>query len=326
MNLGKRSESENALLKRYILRVIKQLSHLDVQIKKTYKIYRKIQKILMPRVRPGYNLLDHRIVVESREVPVRVFRPDHHDTSKSLLFFHGGGWVTGDIDFYTPICTMMANQTKHNVISVDYLLAPENPFPAGVEECYRVAREIFLNHDLLPCTQDDITLIGDSAGANLAAAVSLMARDRGEFLPNRQVLIYPATYNDHSPNSPYISVLENGSDYLLTAKRIQDYMDLYLKNEEDRVNPYFAPLLAEDLSNQPQTLIITAQYDPLRDEGEAYGMRLREYGNSVEIHRIQDALHGFFSFPLNSRPLEECFEVVISFLNDANSSIAKVIE
>lgn len=263
-----------------------------------------------------YNLLDYKIIVGDREIPVRIFRPKEQERLRVLVFFHGGGWVTGDIDTYTKMCAKMAEQTKHTVISVDYLLAPENPFPAGIEECYHVSKELFLNQEVLRCDPKDITLIGDSAGGNLAAAVSLMARDRGEFLPAKQILIYPATYNDHSANSPFPSIRENGTDYILTSKRIEDYMDLYIQNEDDRYSPYVAPLLAKDLSDQPRTLIITAEYDPLRDEGETYGMRLREYDNEVRIHRINDALHGFFLLPGNKDHIDESYKMINAFLNE----------
>ncbi|NMR85768.1 alpha/beta hydrolase fold domain-containing protein, partial [Vibrio parahaemolyticus] len=124
-------------------------------------------------------------------------------------------------------------------------------------------------------------LIGDSAGGNLAACVSLLLRDRGEIVPKKQILIYPATNYDHSENSPFKSVVEFGENYILTSKRIQDYMELYVPNPKDRESPYVAPILAKDLSNQPETLIITAEYDPLRDEGEEYGKRLESFGNKV---------------------------------------------
>jgi acetyl esterase/lipase len=263
--------------------------------------------------------MDHKFMVDGREIPVRVFHPGKHKNNGFLIFFHGGGWVTGNIDSYTKVCANMANQTGHTVISVDYRLAPENPFPAGVEDCYYAVREIFLNLDLLRCKSEDITLIGDSAGGNLAAAVSLMARDRGEFLPHRQILIYPATYHDHSENSPFASVMENGKDYLLTSKRIQDYMDMYVPDEDDRYSPYVAPILADDLSRQPDTLIITAEFDPLRDEGEAYGIRLRESGNHVMIYRMKDALHGFIALPKKSEYVVKCYEIINQFLSGKNN-------
>jgi len=139
-----------------------------------------------------------------------------------LLFFHGGGWVTGNIDSYNKVCTNMARITNHLVVSVDYRLAPEYPFPAALEDCYEVAR-ILINDKGINCK--DVTLIGDSAGGNLSAALSLLARDRKDFCINKQILIYPATYNNHSENSPFNSIRENGYDYLLTSKRVNDYMN-----------------------------------------------------------------------------------------------------
>ncbi len=129
-------------------------------------------------------------------------------------------------------------------------------------------------------------------------------------------MIYPATNYDHSEDSPYPSVRENGSDYLVTSQRIQDYLDLYVDNEEDKKNPYVAPILAQDLKNQPKTLIITAEYDPLRDEGEAYGKKLEEFGNEVEIHRKANALHGYFTVALNKNLLDKTYEHINSFLNN----------
>jgi len=295
--------------------VIKALSFSNISIKKVYKIYRKVLNMVNPYFKPMYNLWDHKIMVGGREIPVRIFQPEENRTSKVLIFFHGGGWVTGNINSYTKVCANMANQTRRTVISVDYRLAPEHPFPAGLEDCYQVTREIYLKLDLMNCTAEDITLIGDSAGGNLAAVVSLMARDCGEFLPGKQVLIYPSTYNDHSESSPFLSVQENGTDYILTSKRVQDYMELYVQNEDDRDCPYFAPLLAKDLSDQPETLIITAEYDPLRDEGEEYGKRLKEFGNHVETYRMKDALHGFFSSPWTSEYVIKCYNIINGFLS-----------
>jgi acetyl esterase len=159
----------------------------------------------------------------------------------------------------------------------------------------------------------------------LAAAVSLMARDRGEFLPSKQILIYPATYNDHTEDSPFPSIRENGKDYLLTSKQIQDYLELYTPNVEDRNSPYLAPLLAEDLTNQPATLIITAQYDPLRDEGEAYGLRLKEAGNKVKMYRMKDAVHGFFSLPWKSEYVIRAYEIINCFLSSCNGGSEELL-
>ncbi|MDD2218200.1 MAG: alpha/beta hydrolase [Eubacteriales bacterium] len=296
--------------------VLKALSFPRIDLKKNYKGYRKFLNAINPYPRPLYNAIDHKIMVGEREIPVRLFLPENQKSNQVLLFFHGGGWVTGNIDSYTNICLNMAEQTGCRVISVDYRLAPEYPFPAGLEDCYYVTQDIFLNPNMLGIKQSDIILIGDSAGANLAAALSLMARDKGEFLPSRQILLYPATYYDHSDTSPFDSIRDNGTDYLLTSQRIQDYWDLYISKEEDKFNPYAAPLLADDLYHQPKTLIITAEYDPLRDEGEAYGVRLKEYDNHVIIFRMQSALHGFISLPPRSESVMEGYQIINDFLNE----------
>lgn len=301
-------------MKRLTKRVLKALSVASTKLNTHYKIYRKVQDAVNPVFRPAYRMLDRRIMVGDREIPVRVFHPETDRTAKVLIFFHGGGWVTGDIDSYTRVCANMADVTGHIVVSVNYRLAPENPFPAGLEDCYFAAREMFLDPCLLRCRRGDISLIGDSAGGNLAAAVSLLARDRGEFMPQRQILLYPSVYFDHGPDSPFPSVEENGTDYILTAERIQEYMDMYVPDEADRCSPYVAPLLATDLSNQPRTLVITAQYDPLRDEGEAYGKKLLEFGNDVRTFRMEEALHGFLALPARSRPVKICYEVINEFL------------
>ncbi len=257
------------------------------------------------------------------KVPVRIYLPDAEtlDTSKSeqntrpvLLFFHGGGWVTEQAENYDRVCGRMAQSTNHVVVSVDYRLAPEYKFPVPLEDCYAVARAIFCDRKHLHVDPERITVIGDSAGGNLAAALCLLAKDRGEFMPARQILIYPATNNDYSENSPFPSVQENGTDYLLTARKMRDYLDLYACTPQDRQSPYFAPILAEDLSNMPKTLIITAEFDPLRDEGEAYGEKLRQAGNQVEIRRIKGALHGYFALGIKHYHVAESFQMINEFL------------
>jgi acetyl esterase len=298
---------------------LKALSYPDIDVKKNYKLERQLINATHVHVlKPFFKTWDHVISLGDHEIPVRLYFPVQSEEVTGIpliVFFHGGGWVTGNIDSYDKVCTTIARQTKHLVLSVDYRLAPEYPFPAAGEDCYCVSKEIFSHPELFGIKTDQITLMGDSAGANLAAVVSLMARDRGGFTPKRQILIYPATYHDHSPASPFASIQENGAGYLLTSKRVCDYMELYMGNSQQWNNPYFAPLLAEDVSNQPNTLLITAEFDPLRDEGEAYGKKLEEAGNLVEHHRIPDALHGFFSLPVSFPQVAECYQYINHFLN-----------
>ena len=263
-----------------------------------------------------HKTIDYKIYNGDYEVPVRIYLPREKVTEDLpvFLFFHGGGWVTESIDNYERICARLADATGQYVAAVEYRLAPEDKFPSGLEDCYVVAKALYTGKFVLNVKPENITLIGDSAGGNLCAALSLMARDRGEFMPKRQILIYPATYNDYTEKSPFPSVKENGTDYLLTAGKMQDYIDLYAKNEEDKQNPYFAPYLAKDVSHQPDTLILTSEFDPLRDEGEAYGKRLKEAGNHVQIHRIKGALHGYFALGIKHLYVQESFTYINAFL------------
>lgn len=291
------------------------LSQPDLDVKKNYKIERTIVNLVNHHYfRRGYVSLDRKISLDDHEIPMRLFLPGKKVRRRILLYFHGGGWVFGNIDSYDKTCANLAKATDHMVISVDYRLAPEFRFPAAAEDCYEAARSVFAHASLMDVDRNQITLIGDSAGGNLAAAVSLMARDRGEFFPRRQILIYPSTYHDHTAASPYASVHLNGTDCILTAKRINDYMDLYRSREEDRKNPYFAPLVASDFSRQPDTLIVTAELDPLRDEGEDYGEKLRKGGNRVQIHRVGDALHGFITKSPHHVHVKEALETINRFL------------
>lgn len=266
-----------------------------------------------------YKKIDYKVYNGEHEVPVRIFFPNEkayeneslgEREHKVMLFFHGGGWATDSIDNYERICARLANATDHLVIAVEYRLAPEYKFPCALEDCYAVARKVYQDID-----SEDITLIGDSAGGNLTAALSLLARDRKEFAPQRQILIYPAVNSDYSEKSPFVSVKENGTDYLLTAGKMRDYISLYASSKEDLTNPYFAPIYAKDLSAQPKTLVITAEYDPLRDEGEAYAQKLKDAGNYVEVERIKDALHGYFALGIKNLHVKESFDIMNGFLH-----------
>lgn len=301
-------------LNKVVKNALKALSDLEIDVKKHYRMERVLNRVIHPSLKLRYEIWDRKIMTDGFNLPVRIFSPKQPRSKEIILFFHGGGWVSGDIESYTGVCAGLAKATGRLVMSVDYRLAPEYPFPSGLEDCYRAAHELFVHNTPRETAGDRIILMGDSAGGNLAAAVSLMAADRGEFRIKRQILLYPSTYNDHSESSPFRSITENGRDYLLTSKKIQDYQDLYIRNHEDRDNPYFAPLLSDSLSGQPKTLLITAEYDPLRDEGEAYGEKLREFGNDVSIYRMSDALHGFFSFSSWFVQVGKCYRLINQFL------------
>jgi len=306
-------------INRVVRAALKKLSTAEIDIVKNYEAVRFFNNITHPSIRKPGKTFDSKIILDDCELPVRIFTPKHRKTNEVILFFHGGGWISGSLDSYTKTCYELCKQTGRLVISVAYRLAPEFPFPFALEDCYRAARAIYQNQAAKGTKADNIILVGDSAGGNLAAAVSLMAAELNEFKVEKQILIYPVTYNDHSTTSPFPSVKENGTDYLLTAKNIIEYTELYVQDEKNLTNPYFAPLVSEDLSNQPKTLIITAQYDPLRDEGEAYGEKLKKFGNQVQTIRISDALHGFISLPARFSQVKKCYNSINLFLDEVET-------
>lgn len=262
------------------------------------------------------------------EIPLRLFTPLDIDLSLktglhvsedfrgTILFFHGGGFANGDIGFYTDACQRMALKLERRVLSVEYRRSPEHKFPTALEDCYEVARQLFAGTLLPDVKLRHIVLMGDSAGGNLAAGVSLLARDRGEFAVPTQVLLYPLTYNDHSLETIFDSVRENGEDYLLTREDIVAYVDLYLRDVADFTDSRFAPLIASSLADQPRTLVVTAEYDPLRDEGEAFAARLEAEGNEVVCVRMFDAVHGYFLYPSVLSLVRDTYELIANFLDD----------
>ncbi len=296
------------------------LSYPDLNIRKHYRLERTAKRLLHPAMKFLWHTWDHRVIREGHEIPVRVFIPAEMRSREIFLFFHGGGWVSGNMDSYTAVCGALARAMGRRVLSVDYRLAPEHRFPSGLEDCYAAARDLFAqcakSDSPIGATPEEVILMGDSAGGNLAAAVSLMAAERGEFLPRRQVLIYPALQNDFGHSSPFSSVHEYRRGYLLSAERVADYLSLYMQSEADLKNPLFSPLLAPDLRGQPNTLMITAACDPLRDEGEAYAARLAEAGVPVTLYRAPDVLHGFFSLPPVFSAVRDIYRQLALFLGD----------
>ncbi|MEE8867341.1 MAG: alpha/beta hydrolase [Acidipropionibacterium acidipropionici] len=291
-----------------------------VNMREDYEKVRRLQRQMAALPAMRYHDLDREVrsADGGHSIPVRVFEPSAVRRDEVLLFFHGGGWVTGDIDSYTPACLTMAELTGAVVASVDYRLAPEYPFPAGLEDCHRIARLVLDEPDIAGVADPSrIVMVGDSAGANLAAVTNLMLREQHSAMPGRQILLYPVTHWDHDPQtSPFASVREHGADYRLTNTEVQDYLELYAPDPAQRRSPRVSPLMATDLSGQPDTLLISAELDLLCDEGEAYGRRLQEAGNRVRIHRVPGALHGFITLPRFARPLREAYEQINVFLDE----------
>lgn len=223
------------------------------------------------------------------EVPIRIYKPTGDKPRRVLVYFHGGGWVVGSIDSHDGYCRSLVNAADVIVVSVDYRLAPEHKFPAAAEDAFAATRWVHENASSFGGLPERIAVAGDSAGGNLAAVVPLMARDRGGPPIALQVLIYPIT--DYDFNTPSYNDCATG--YFLTRDSMIWFWEQYLAQEADGINPYVSPLRAENLQGLPPALVITAGYDPLRDEGEAYAQRLQEAGVETKLSRYDGMIHGF---------------------------------
>jgi acetyl esterase len=225
------------------------------------------------------------------QIPVRIYTPAGTAPFPLLVYFHGGGWVLGDIESHDGTSRELANKAGCIVVSVDYRLAPEHKFPAAPEDCYAATKWVALNAASFGGDPTRIAVGGDSAGGNLAAAVAQMAADRGAPGLVHQLLIYPVT--NYAFDTP--SYRENGDGYLLTRDMMQWFWKQYLSTDEDGKTAYASPMQAREVRRVAPAFVITAEFDPLRDEGEAYAARLKEAGVPVEVKRYDGAIHGFFN-------------------------------
>jgi acetyl esterase len=230
----------------------------------------------------------------SGPVPVRSYRPrgaGKHEVLPALVYFHGGGWVIGDLDTHDVVCRTLANGARCAVLSVEYRKAPEAPFPAAVEDCFSSLVFIAGNSNSLKIDPTRIAVGGDSAGGNLAAVMALMARDAGGPAISFQLLIYPAA--DQRMAHP--SIDRNGEGYLLTKKGMLYFRGHYLPKRDDWLDWRASPLLAKSLAGLPPAYVMTAGFDPLLDEGRAYADRLKKEGVAAEYREYSDMVHGFIT-------------------------------
>jgi acetyl esterase len=237
---------------------------------------------------------DRRVPGPAGEIPVRVYRPEAGSTLPALVYFHGGGWVIGSVETHDGSCRDLANRIGCVVVSVDYRLAPEHPYPAAAEDCFAATKWVSENAVELGIDPARIGIGGDSAGGNLTAVVALMARDRGGPALRHQLLVYPVTDADFSR----ASYRENAEGYLLTTKAMEWFWGHYVPDPAQRRDAYASPLRAADLSGLPPAFVLTAEYDPLRDEGEALAGRLAQAGVETRLTRYDGAIHGFFAMGL----------------------------
>ncbi|MEO7128562.1 MAG: alpha/beta hydrolase [Rhodoferax sp.] len=239
-------------------------------------------------------------------IPLRLYRPVGTQDAALLpvlVYCHGGGFVIGDLDTHDVLCRELANGAGCAVVAVDYRLAPEHPFPGAVDDCLAATRWVSDNAAELRLDAARLAVGGDSAGGNLAAVVSLLARDAGDLPIVFQLLIYPAT--DARCIAP--SHQSNGRGYLLTTESMAYYLGHYFRNAQDKLSDRASPLLSQDLTHLPPALVLTAGFDPLRDEGLQYAQCLSEAGNRVTEVCFERQIHGFI---LMGKVLEEANSAV----------------
>ncbi|MBM4385576.1 MAG: alpha/beta hydrolase [Deltaproteobacteria bacterium] len=228
------------------------------------------------------------------EIPIRIYQPHGAGVKPVLVYIHGGGWVIGTLDSYDATCRELAQGAGCVVVSVDYRLAPENRYPAAPDDCYAALKWVAANAASLGADAKRLAVGGDSAGGNLSAVVSQMARDKGGPAIRFQLLIYPVTDADFTRGS-YVS---NAEGYLLTTASMHWFWDHYLPDKAKRAEAYASPLRAKDLSGLPAAWVCTAEFDPLRDEGEAYAKRLQDAGVATQLTRFDGLIHGFVTMGL----------------------------
>lgn len=227
------------------------------------------------------------------ELGLRIFTPEGAGPFPALVYFHGGGWVIGDVEVYDDPCREVCSRAGVVVVSVDYRLAPEHPFPAAPDDCAAATKWVVANAASIKVDASRLAVGGDSAGGNLAAGVAQRFRDENGPKISAQLLIYPVARTDGVAT---VSMVENAVGYLLQRKDMEWFGMHYLKGAGDGLKPSASPILAKTLAGLPPALVITCEFDPLRDEGEDYGKALKAAGVPTTLSRYDGTIHATWNF------------------------------
>jgi acetyl esterase len=246
-------------------------------------------------------------------VPVRLYTPLGNGPFPVVVYLHGGGWTIGSLSGYDALTRKLASDTGAIVVSVEYRLAPEHPFPAAVDDSWTALQWTAKHAPDFGGDATRLAVAGDSAGGNLSAVMAIAARDAGGPALALQALIYPVTDHDFSR----ASYTENGTGYFLERASMEYFFDAYTRGGTSASDPRISPLHAADLAGVATALVVTAEFDPLRDEGEAYADRLLAAHVGVERTRYDGMIHGFFSMPALLEGGRAAFRQVVSALRAA---------
>jgi len=268
-----------------------------------------VARVMLGRSLPLRKITDVVIPGRHGNIPLRLYFPVRQSVGV-IVFFHGGGWIGGNFQTHDALCRRLAHESGVLVIAVGYRLAPRYPFAVPLEDGYDTLVWVIQHTESLDVDANSLVVMGDSAGGNLAAALCLMARDASTPNIRGQILLYPIT--DGTLSQPSVERYADGS--YLTKAQLERFVQDYARTPDDIHHPYFSPLLATNLNQLPPALIITGQYDPLHDEGQAYAQRLRETGNRVQATDYVGMIHGFLSFPGFCRGAKPAFAEITAFV------------
>lgn len=261
----------------------------EVSVAEARESFRKMS-LQMNHQEQVASVSDYVMEGDKKEITLRVYKPVTTDNLPVLVYYHGGGWVIGDLDTHDALCRSLANESGCAVVSVDYSLAPEYKFPTAVEDAYLSVKWVFENAGKIGIDPEKIAVGGDSAGGNLAAVVCHLAKQRRMPEILFQLLIYPSTGFELTR-----SYEQFGEGYFLTKGTMKWFREQYLNGAEDTKNPLAAPMLIEDVSDLPPAMVITAEYDPLVDGGAAYAEKLKNAGVETKYACYEGMIHGFVS-------------------------------
>ncbi len=261
--------------------------------------------------------IENRKVVSKKghQIPIRVYRPNDKKKLPMLLYIHGGGFTAGNLETHDRPLRVLANRSGFLVIGIDYRLAPEHPYPAGLNDCYEVLQWLSDNAEIINGNAEQIYIGGDSAGGNLAAVTTLMARDKNGPSIKGQLLIYPNT--DLTLDSTSWQELGD-KGYILTKKAMSANVAMYTSDDQSINHEYVSPLKSDNLSKIPETLIITAGFDPLHSEGEAYVQKLKSAKVKVTHWHYDGQVHGFFQMGAAITEGDQLITRICQFLKDTN--------
>jgi acetyl esterase len=282
---------------------------LDV-VRRVYDMSAGISTIELAEIR------DMTIPGPAGDLAVRLYRPEGEGAKPGLVYFHGGGWVIGSLVSHDPACRRLAQMSGCVIIAVDYRLAPEHRFPAAFDDAYAAASWVAAEATSLGIDPTRIGVAGDSAGANLAAAVTLKARDEAGPALSVQILIYPATQFDTETPSD----IRNAEGYGLTTAAMRWFCTQYIPDPAHRQSPFASLMNAQSVSGLPPAFVATAEFDPLCDEGEAYAERLRAAGVPVTTIRYNGTIHGFLRFNAEFRQTKALWRDLGVFLREWSAS------